>query len=92
MIDLRRQCFPNNQSEVTRPRQVSRRVTNKVLTGAVHVPADNSLPGRSPPWRAAQPLLPRRPDDRGHGGDRHGGVAAPRDQGEVRHQRSVGVL
>ena len=68
------------------------RVTNKVLTGAVHVPADNSLPGRSPPWRAAQPLLPRRPDDRGHGGDRHGGVAAPRDQGEVRHQRSVGVL
>ena len=60
----------------------------KVLTGAVHVPADDSLPGGSPPRQAAQPVPPRRPADGGGGGGGHGGVAA-RAQGEVRHQSSV---
>ena len=60
-----------------------------VLTGAVHVPADDSLPGWSAcsPCGAAQPVLPRRSDDGGGAGG-HAGVSA-RQQGEVRHQSSL---
>ena len=64
-------------------------MADKVLTGPVHVSAPDPLPGQSPAGRAAQPLLPHRPDDGGGGGgDGHGGVS-PRRQGQVRHQRSV---
>ena len=84
MRDLSSQCFP---SSVRLPDWLALAGTEEVLTGAVHVPADDSLPGLSPPWRAAQPVLPRRPDD-GGGRDGHGGVS-PRHQGEVRHQSSV---